>query len=119
YINYGLSMLQAQYTPNFHGYLSQAQRYGIESLTRPEVCGYWKYESLWGNLRWNPDPIGTKDNIMLTGWSLIALATYSANTGDTRYRQPGALKFKPFKYFSKTYAHDEHSFVKALTWNWE
>ena len=118
YINYGLSTLQCKYAPNFHGYLNRAQRYAIESLTAPEVCGYWKLEAMWGKLQWQPDPVGTIDNIMLTGWSLIGLSTYAANTGDLRYQEPGALKFKPFKNKPITFNHDAQSFVDSLIRNW-
>jgi hypothetical protein len=110
--------MQCKYTPNFHGYLSQAQRYAIESLTAPEVCGYWKYESVWGNLTWNPDPVGTKDNVMLTGFSAICLATYAANTGDLRYQEKGCLQFRPYKGRARFFAHDTHSFIESLRWNW-
>jgi len=118
YISYGLASLQCKYTPNFHGYLNRAQRFAIESLTLPRVCGYWKLESLWGSLKWHPDPIGTRDNVMLTGWSLIALSTYAANTGDLRYQQPGALQFRPFKKRPIAYGHDTHSFTRSVVTNW-
>ncbi|HDR9503693.1 TPA: hypothetical protein QDC06_007043 [Burkholderia cepacia] len=119
YISYGLAGLQCKYTPNFHGYLNRAQQYAIESLTAPEVCGYWKLEAMWGKLQWQPDPIGTIDNVMLTGWSLIGLTTYAANTGDFRYQESGALEFKPFKNRSITFNHDAQSFVESLMRNWD
>ena len=118
YLSYGLALLQCKYMPNFHGYLNEAQRYAIESLAVPEVCAYWKFESLWGNLTWNPDPIGTRDNIMLTGLSLPPLTTYAANTGDLRYERGGALRFRPFKGRDVAYPHDAQSFVKSILWNW-
>ena len=119
YISYALAQMQMRYTPSFHGYLNEAQRFAIESLARPEVCGYWKYEYLLGNFGWNPDPVGTRDNIMLTGWSAIALTTYAANTGDLRYQDRGALKFTPFASFKTAYAHDTHSFAHSILWNWQ
>ena len=120
HIQYTLSVVQCQYTPNFHGYLSAAQRFTIESLQLPEVCGYWKLESMWGNLRWNPDPVDTKDNIMLTGWSGQCLGTYAANTGDRRYGEKNSLVFRPFKgRGSKAYGHDHHAFAQSLLANWE
>ena len=118
FISYGLALLQYRYAPNFHGYLNQAQRFAIESLATPEVCGYWKYEYALGHFGWNPDPIGTRDNIMLTGWSAIALSTYAANTGDLRYQQTGILQFRPFKKSDKAYSHDTHSFVASIVENW-
>ncbi|MET0445905.1 MAG: hypothetical protein ABW151_15120 [Pseudorhodoplanes sp.] len=119
YMSYGLSMLQRKYLPNFHGYLNHAQRYAIESLTSPEVCGYWKYENFWGNLSLNPDPISTKDDVMLTGLSLPALSCYAENTGDRRYEQKDALQFRPCKLSSKTYGQNARSFVDSIVWNWK
>lgn len=118
YMSYGLAMLQRKYVPNFHGYLDRAQRYAVESLTSPDVCGYWKYENLWGNLSLNPDPIGTRDDVMLTGLSLPALSCYVENTGDHRYERKNALQFQPYKWFGKTYGHDARSFVDCIVWNW-
>ncbi|MDB5502878.1 MAG: hypothetical protein JWR89_2780 [Tardiphaga sp.] len=119
YISYGLAMLQRKYLPNFHGYLNQAQRYAIESLTSPEVCGYWTWENAWGNLSLNPDPVGTKDDVMLAGLSLSALTCYAENTGDLQYQKSGALQFKPFKHRRRTYGHNAQSFVDWITWNWD
>lgn len=113
WLGYSLAMMQCKYTPNFHGYLNEAQRFVIESFTRPEVCGYWKWEYLGGMLRWNPDPI-QKHNIMLSGWSELAIALYGANTGDLRYEQPGALKFKPFAKGNKTYDYSSKDIVEVL-----
>jgi hypothetical protein len=119
YCSYALAALQCRYTPNFHGYLNQAQRFAIESLTLPQVCGYWKWESLWGRFRWNPDPVGTLDNVMLTGWSQVALTTYAANTGDLRYQQGGALPFKPMRKSHRTYPHNAHTFTDSIVANWK
>lgn len=119
YLSYALAALQCRYTPNFHGYLNEAQRFAIESLTLPEVCGYWKWEHLWGRLRWNADPVGTLDNVMLTGWSQIALTTYAATTGDLRYQAPGALAFRPMQRSARTHAHDAHSFTRSIVDNWQ
>jgi hypothetical protein len=116
---YALSILQREYAPSFHGYLNQAQRYTIESLALPEVCGYWKWENLWGNFRWSPDPVNTKDNIMLTGWAGVCLNTYAANTGDKRYGVSGCLPFQPSRNSKRRFHHDTHSFLKSVTSNWD
>lgn len=118
YISYGLGLMQCHYTPNFHGYLNAAQRYAIESLALPEVCGYWKWESWFGAFSPSANPVG-KDNVMLTGWSLIGISTYGANTGDLRYQQPGVLPFRPFRHFDRVYPHDAGTFVESLATNWE
>lgn len=117
YISYGLAMMQCHYTPNFHGYLNEAQRFAIDSLALPEVCGYWKWESWFGGFRASPDPVG-RDNVMLTGWSLPPITVYAANTGDLRYQQPGALSMRPFRSLDVAYPHDANSFVASLDMNW-
>lgn len=118
YIGYGLALLQCKYQPNFHGYLNTAQQHAIESLTSPQVCAYWKLESLWGNFIWNPDPIDTRDNVMLGGLSLPPITAYAANTGDLRYQQGEVLRFRPFRWWDTTYDHDAHSFVDTILGNW-
>jgi hypothetical protein len=57
HIVYGLSMIQSNVCPNFHGELSRAQRIAIEKTLRPEVLYYWAWESLWGRFSFNWDPV--------------------------------------------------------------
>ena len=113
YLGYSLALMQCHYTPNFHGYLNKAQRFVIESFTHPSVCSYWKWSYLGGMLRWNPDPIGNL-NIMLTGWSGIPVSLYGANTGDLRYEEPGALRFRPSGKSEKTYNYSSRDIVEVL-----
>ncbi len=117
YIGYCLLLMQCHYTPNFHGYLNRALRFTIESLTLPEVCGYWKNEYLGGELKWNPDPIG-HSNIMFSGWSGLLPVAYAANTGDRRYEAPGALRFNPHPKGKKTYDYGSGEIVEAITRQW-
>jgi len=113
YTGYALALMQCAYTPNFHGYLNKAQQFIIESFTRPEVCGYWKWEYLGGMLKWDPDPIRNQ-NIMFSGWSGVIITLYGSNTGDLRYEAPGALKFKPSKKSSRTYDYSAKDIVDVL-----
>jgi len=46
-----LGLYQFNYAPNFHGYLSLAQRRIIEKSLTERVVGFWKYESAWSCLR--------------------------------------------------------------------
>lgn len=117
YIGYSLAIMQCMYTPNFHGYLNRAQQFIIEGFTRPEVCGYWKWEYL-STFHWDPDPIKNM-NIMFSGWSGLVITLYGANTGDRRYEQPGALKFKPFTHRNKTYDYSAGDIVKVISKNWK
>ena len=112
---YALAQVQAQYTPNFHGYLSQAQRGLIEKYLLPRVWDYWVYESIWGHLNIsNWDPAG-KDNIMLTGYYVPQMALYKATTGDDRYAEPGSLTFRLNK--SMAWKHDVHSINQSVVDN--
>jgi len=113
YLGYALAILQCHYTPNFHGYLNQAQRFVIESFTLPEVCSYWKWSYFGAEYRWNPDPVAN-DNVMFTGWSGIPIAAYGANTGDLRYEKPGALKFKTSKKSNKIYDYSSTDIINVL-----
>ncbi|HUA35514.1 MAG TPA: hypothetical protein VMA09_18030 [Candidatus Binataceae bacterium] len=115
YLGYMLGMLQCQYTPSFHGYLSEAQRNLIDLYLQKQIWGYWVYESAWGHLNLtNPDP-AAKDNIMLTGWFGIQLGIYMSNTGDRRYAQPGSLPFRLNKH--RVFHHDIHSIEQSVVKN--
>ena len=113
YAGYALMTLQCKYTPNFHGYLSASQRFLIESYTLPEACAYWKWEALGGYLRWSPDP-AQWGNVMFSGWAAALIAGYGANTGDRRYEEPGALRFKPFYRSDKTWNHSTGSIIESF-----
>jgi linalool dehydratase/isomerase-like protein len=92
YLGYALAVTQAHYTPNFHGYLTRAQRGLIDTYRDRQVWSYWAWENAWGNLRLNSDPVG-RDNIMLTGFFGLQVGLYTALTGDDRYLRAGGLSF--------------------------
>jgi hypothetical protein len=115
-MGHALSGLQYAHTPAFHGYLSEAQRNLIEKWQERICWAYWAKESVWGHLRYNPDPV-PRDNIMLTGWLGYQLASYVANTGDTRYSEPGSITFKHPS--GQEYRYDLHSLTQALVDNFE
>ena len=115
HLSYALSMLQCQYTPSFHGYLSKAQRNLIELYVQRQIWGYWLYESAWGHLNLtDPDP-AAKDNIMLTGWFGIQLGLYMSNTGDRTYAEPGSLQFRKNKH--RVFHHDAHTIAQSVIKN--
>ncbi|MDO8434079.1 MAG: hypothetical protein Q7S58_16905 [Candidatus Binatus sp.] len=114
-LGYMLGMLQCNYAPSFHGYLSQAQRNLIDLYLQRQIWGYWVYESAWGHLNvTNPDP-AARDNIMLTGWLGIQLCMYMSNTGDRRYAEPGSLPFRLNKH--RVFHHDVHSIEQSVLKN--
>jgi hypothetical protein len=92
-LNYGLGMAQFTRTPAFSGYLAEAQRQAIEKILQRRVWGYWAAENAWGNLSLNRDPVGNRENIMLTGWHGVAVGLYE-ELNDDRYSRPGALTYR-------------------------
>lgn len=113
-IGYCLSTAQCHYTPNFHGYLSQANRNLIAQMLERQIWGYWPLENMWGNFNFNFDPC-SKDNIMLTGFFGLQVCLYMSNTGDRRYVEPGSLTFKYNK--NREYKHDIHSIIQSIVDN--
>ena len=57
HLAYATALYQYTHTPAFSGYLAEAQRNAIQKALDKRVWKYWSLENLWGNLRWNPDPI--------------------------------------------------------------
>lgn len=109
YLGYALAVCQAHYTPNFHGYLTHAQRGLIDTYRDRQVWGYWAWENAWGNLRLNSDPVG-RDNIMLTGFFGLQVGLYTALTGDDRYLRDGGLSFGKHQ-------HSLHDVAESLMTN--
>ncbi|CAM2765175.1 hypothetical protein [Skermania piniformis] len=91
-LGYALATAQFTRTPAFTGYLAEAQRNAIAKMLDRRVFGYWAVENLWGNLRWNPDPV-LRENIMLTGFLGVQAGMY-ATLNDDRFAEPGALTFR-------------------------
>ena len=116
FAGYTLALAQRHYTPNFHGYMSEAQRRLIEQMLQPKVCNYWRLENAWGNLTFDADPVG-KDNIMLTGYFGLQVCLYMNNTGDRRYEEPGSLTFKVSEKLQ--FPHDIHSINQSLLDNYD
>lgn len=111
-LSYGLSMAQLTRTPAFHGYLAEAQRNAIEKMLERKAWGYWALENLWGNLRWDPEPVENSENIMLTGFFGLMVTSYETVTGDDRYARPGALTFRWSD--GREYAHDLGSVAASI-----
>lgn len=93
FIQYAAAMAQYTRTPAFTGYLAQAQRNAIEKMLQPLVWKYWRWENLWGNLRWDPDPV-KRDNVMLSGYWAVMVGIYQSLNSDHRYDEPGSLTFR-------------------------
>jgi Linalool dehydratase/isomerase len=111
---WALQVAQCHYTPNFHGYLSQAQRNLIDKLTVPIVWKWWRWENLFGNFSFGKDPIA-KDNIMFAGFSSANVALYTANTGDDHYLKDGSLCFR--ENAKTSYRHSLKTMIENGRWN--
>jgi Linalool dehydratase/isomerase len=110
---FALATAQFTRTPAFSGYLSEAQRNAIAKVLQPVNWRYWRWEHLWGNGRWNPDPVATM-NIMLAGFYGTSVGLYQSVTGDTRYDEPGALTFRDG---NREYRYDYRSMSDAIRRN--
>ncbi|MET0985877.1 MAG: hypothetical protein ABW034_10765 [Steroidobacteraceae bacterium] len=115
-LGFALALAQCHYLPNFHGYLSRAQRNLIDKMRDRRVWSYWRVENLLGNLSLDCDPIG-RDNIMLGGFYNAQIGLYAANTGDMRYGETGALPFALHE--RKVFNHDMHSIAAVSRRNFE
>jgi Linalool dehydratase/isomerase len=114
-INYGLALMQYHSTPSFHGYLKQAQRNTIDKMLDKRVWGFWRWESLWGNFTTDFDPI-KKDNIMVSGWTGMAMGLYASVTGDDHYSKPGSMTFS---YDDKSFEYDIHTMAECVYKNFK
>ena len=112
-----LGLYQYIYAPNFHGYISKAQRNCIEKSLTERVVGFWKWESSWGKFKFSDwDPI-REDDIMVSGYVLQAVGIYQSNTGDERYCKPGSLTFVVSP--KHKYPYDFRAIADALYRNWD
>ncbi|KIX01173.1 uncharacterized protein Z518_08898 [Rhinocladiella mackenziei CBS 650.93] len=90
-LSYALSFANKLYTPSFRGgYLQEAQKNVLLKYCQKKVLNYWKWETLWGRLSTDYHPYNV-DNIMLTGFYLLALAMYEGATGDDCFSKANAL----------------------------
>lgn len=112
-----LGLYQYIYAPNFHGYVSQAQRGCIEKSLTERVVGFWRWESAWGKFKFSDlDPI-KEDDIMVSGYIMQAVGIYQSNTRDERYTKPGSLTFEVSK--THKYPYDLKTVADAVNRNWE
>jgi hypothetical protein len=111
---YCLTAVQYAHTPAFHGYLSLAQRNTIAKWQERVCWAFWSKESMWGHLRYNPDPI-PRDDIMVSGWLGNQIAGYTAVTRDHRYTESGSISFQHPR--GMRYEYDLHSLTEILTRN--
>ena len=117
HLGFALGMLQGHYTPNFSGYLAEAQRNLIESYLVKRVWDYWVLESMWGNFNFTDFDPAAKDNIMLTGWFGMHVNQYMLNSGDRRYGEPGSLTFRLSE--RTAFPHSSHTMAQSILDNYQ
>ncbi len=90
FMAHALAIAQRVHLSAFDGYLRTAQDTLATKLTDRRVWRYWAWETAWGNLSLQADPIA-RDNIMLSGF-LAAQVTYS-RAASARSRSGAAPDF--------------------------
>jgi len=93
YSQLALAYYQYSHAPAFRGYLLEGQQNTLKRMQDKRVWSYWRYENLWGNLRYDPDPIGF-DNVMYSGYFGTMLGTYATVTGDRSYNDAGSISLR-------------------------
>lgn len=95
-----------QYTqlPAFHGYLNTAQENLIRKHIDRKTWNYWFWESLWGNLRVDRNPVHI-DNIMLSGFLGVSLGLFETASGTSPFKGDGALTFRWDDQLAFPYSH--------------
>jgi len=110
FISYALSMAQANYMPDFTGYMSQAQQNLKAKQENHRIWKYWQLENIWGNLRKGADPIA-RDNIMYSGFVGAQLAyARQANT-----RHAASLDGLTCRAGGAEFAYTQDEMMKVLT----
>lgn len=96
-----------QYTqlPAFHGYLNRAQENLIRKHIDRKTWNYWYWESLWGNLQLQKNPINI-DNIMLSGFLGVSLGLFETASGTSPFKAPGSLTFRWDDKLQFPYSHE-------------
>lgn len=101
------NLAYGQYTqlPAFHGYLNTAQENLIRKHIHRNTWNYWYWESIWGNLRVDKNPVHI-DNIMLTGFLGVSLGLFETASGTSPFKEDGALTFRWDEDTAFPYSHE-------------
>lgn len=103
-MSWNLALGQYTQLPAFHGYLNQAQENLIRKHIDRKTWNYWYWESLWGNLRAEKNPVQT-DNIMLSGFLGVSLGLFETASGTSPFAAPGSLTFRWDERTAFAYSH--------------
>ena len=121
-MSWNLALGQYHQLPAFHGYLNQAQENLIRKHIDRKTWNYWYWESLWGNLRLDKNPVHI-DNIMLTGFLGVSLGLFETASGTSPFAAPGALTFRwdegtAFAYSHRTMLDEVVKNAKRYDFRW-
>ncbi len=103
-MSWNLSLGQYTQLPAFHGYLNTAQENLIRKHIDRKTWNYWYWESLWGNLKPDKNPVHI-DNIMLTGFLGVSLGLFETASGTSPFKDDGALTFRWDEQTAFPYSH--------------
>jgi hypothetical protein len=92
-LSWALSLANYNALPAMRTYLQDAQLNLIEKTKSHKMWSYWQWESLFGLLRWNPDPMPNA-NIMYSGYTAMQIGLYQAATGDLRHDDEDSFVLK-------------------------
>lgn len=103
-MSWNLALGQYTRLPAFHGYLNSAQENLIRKHIDRKTWNYWYWESLWGNLQIEKNPV-TIDNIMLSGFLGVSLGLFETASGTSPFAKPGSLTFRWDENLAFPYSH--------------
>ncbi len=103
-MSWNLALGQYTQLPAFHGYLNQAQENLIRKHIDRKTWNYWYWESIWGNLQIEKNPV-TTDNIMLSGFLGVSLGMFETASGTSPFAAPEALTFRWDDKLAFPYSH--------------
>jgi hypothetical protein len=103
-MSWNLALGQYTQLPAFHGYLNRAQENLIRKHIDRKTWNYWYWESMWGNLKPDKNPVHI-DNIMLTGFLGLSLGMFETASGTSPFAAPGSLTFRWDEDTAFSYSH--------------
>jgi hypothetical protein len=115
-MSWNLSYGQYTQLPAFHGYLNTAQENLIRKHIHRNTWNYWYWESIWGNLRVDKNPVHI-DNIMLTGFLGVSLGLFETASGTSPFKDDGALTFRWDDTTAFPYSHE--SMLREIVKNYK
>lgn len=111
FLAYGLAMTQERFTPAFSGYMHEAQVNFLDKQANHRIWSYWKLENIWGNLSFNPNPLG-RENIMYTGFVALQMALFESSSGRADFSQQ--KRFNLLHPAGKSYACQDRDLINRL-----